>query len=103
VRQAGISFFSTHSYGYVSPKELHLESQAQTNHLNINYLITSSFVLYVNYIFFAASNKKQIMSENQEDLNYGSKGACFGKFLLFFALFIILLIWIYQKNGDFLN
>jgi len=43
------------------------------------------------------------MSNNQDDLNYGGKGAFFGKFLLYFALFIILVIWIYNKNGDFLN
>jgi len=43
------------------------------------------------------------MAHNQDDLNYGSKGACFGKFLLFLAIFIILLIWIYQKNGDFIG
>ncbi len=32
------------------------------------------------------------------EVNYGKKGSCFGKFILFFALFIILLIWVYYKN-----
>ena len=30
--------------------------------------------------------------------NYGRKGGCFLKFVLFFLLFIILLIWVYYKN-----
>ncbi len=30
--------------------------------------------------------------------NYGRKGGCFLKFILFFLLFIILLIWVYYKN-----
>lgn len=33
---------------------------------------------------------------------YGKKGATFGKIILTIALFVILLIWIYQKNGEFL-
>ena len=32
--------------------------------------------------------------------NYGKKGGCLGKFILAFILFIILLIWVYQKNGQ---
>lgn len=32
------------------------------------------------------------------DHNYGQKGKTFGKIVLFIALFIILLIWIYGKN-----
>jgi len=32
-----ISFFSTRSYGYEFPKELHLENQALTTHFNIHY------------------------------------------------------------------
>lgn len=32
--------------------------------------------------------------------NYGKKGSCLGQFILFFILFIILLIWVYQKNGQ---
>lgn len=35
---------------------------------------------------------------SDSDNNYGKKGSCFGQFILFFALFIILLIWIYYKN-----
>ncbi len=34
--------------------------------------------------------------------NYGRKGAIFGKILLTIILFIIMLIWIYNKNGHFL-
>ena len=30
--------------------------------------------------------------------NYGRKGGCFLKFVLFFLLIIILLIWVYYKN-----
>ncbi len=33
-----------------------------------------------------------------ESPNYGRKGSCFLKFILFFLLFIILLIWVYYKN-----
>lgn len=33
-----------------------------------------------------------------ESPNYSRKGSCFLQFVLFFVLFIILLIWIYQKN-----
>jgi hypothetical protein len=38
------------------------------------------------------------MSTNSD---YGKKGAFFGKFMLTIILFIILLIWIYNKNGHF--
>jgi hypothetical protein len=31
--------------------------------------------------------------------NFGKKGAFFGKVVLTIILFIIMLIWIYQKNG----
>ena len=31
------SFFSPHSYGYATQKELHLESQALTSHFNTCY------------------------------------------------------------------
>lgn len=34
---------------------------------------------------------------NQSD--FGKKGAFFGKVVLTLILFIIMLIWIYQKNG----
>jgi hypothetical protein len=33
--------------------------------------------------------------------DYGKKGAFFGKLMLTIILFIIMLIWIYQKNGHF--
>ena len=33
-----------------------------------------------------------------EEQDYGQKGGCFLKFLLYLGLFIILLIWIYYKN-----
>ena len=32
------------------------------------------------------------------DQNYGKKGSCVGKFLVFFLLFIILLVWVYYQN-----
>ena len=34
------------------------------------------------------------------DLNYGKKGSCFLKFLVALLLFVILLIWVYQMNGE---
>jgi amino acid transporter len=34
--------------------------------------------------------------------DFGKKGAVFGKIILTIILFIIMLIWIYQKNGHFL-
>ncbi|HMR87523.1 MAG TPA: hypothetical protein PKD51_05190 [Saprospiraceae bacterium] len=40
------------------------------------------------------------MSANND---FGRKGAIFGKVVLTIILFIIMLIWIYQKNGTFLN
>lgn len=41
------------------------------------------------------------MSEGGE--NWGGKGSALAKVLIGFALFIILVIWIYGKNQDFLN
>ena len=35
--------------------------------------------------------------------NWGKKAAGIGKFAIAFFLFIIMLIWIYYKNGNFLN
>jgi hypothetical protein len=35
--------------------------------------------------------------------NWGKKASCLGQFALAFFLFIILLIWLYTKNGTFLN
>jgi hypothetical protein len=41
------------------------------------------------------------MSENHpEEINYGKKAGCVAWFFIYFALFIILLIWIYHRNGD---
>ncbi len=38
------------------------------------------------------------------DQNWGKKGACLGKFFLYFFLFILLLIWLYNhKAGDYLG
>jgi hypothetical protein len=34
--------------------------------------------------------------------NYGKKGAVIGKIFVGFVLFIILLIWVYSKNQNFL-
>lgn len=36
------------------------------------------------------------------DNDFGNKGAFFGKFLVTVILFIIMLIWIYNKNSHFL-
>jgi hypothetical protein len=33
------------------------------------------------------------------DVNYGKKGSCFGLFVLFFFLFILLLVWVYNMNS----
>ena len=33
-----------------------------------------------------------------ENMNYGKKGRCFAMFLIFVILFVILLIWVYNKN-----
>jgi hypothetical protein len=33
--------------------------------------------------------------------DFGRKGSIFGKVVLTIILFIIMLIWIYQKNGHF--
>lgn len=53
----------------------------------------------INY--FCPLNKSvQIMASNND---YGRKGAIFGKIILTIILFIILLIWIYQKNFHFLS
>jgi hypothetical protein len=38
------------------------------------------------------------MSTNSD---FGRKGAIFGKIVLTIILFIIMLIWIYNKNGHF--
>ena len=34
--------------------------------------------------------------------NWGKKGSALGIVFLVFLLFFILLIWVYQKNGEFL-
>lgn len=41
------------------------------------------------------------MSEGGQ--NWGKKGSCLGKFAIGFIMFILLLIWVYMKNGEFLN
>lgn len=42
------------------------------------------------------------MSEGNNQ-NWSKKGACLGQFLITFLLFVILLIWLYQKNQHGLN
>ena len=37
-----------------------------------------------------------------DDQSYGKKGSCFLQFLVFFILFILLLIWVYNMNGELL-
>jgi ABC-type multidrug transport system permease subunit len=32
------------------------------------------------------------------DLNYGKKGWCFGYFLIFFLLFMLLVVYVYNSN-----
>ncbi len=39
----------------------------------------------------------------EQNNNYGKKGAYFLGFLGFVILFVILLIWVYTKNQEFLN
>ncbi|MBL0099134.1 MAG: hypothetical protein IPP49_03005 [Saprospiraceae bacterium] len=55
---------------------------------------------YKNYCIFAAVLiiTHNIMTSNS---GYGRKGAMFGKVVLTIILFIIMLIWIYNKNGHF--
>jgi len=56
-------------------------------------------VLFIYCIFAALIiTKENIMSTNSD---FGRKGAMFGKVVLTIILFIILLIWIYNKNGHF--
>ena len=40
------------------------------------------------------------MSSGHNDTNYNSKGRCFGYFMLGFILFVLLLIYIYNANGN---
>ncbi len=41
------------------------------------------------------------MSDNHpEEINYSGKAGCLMWGLIYTALFIILLIWIYHRNGD---
>ena len=42
------------------------------------------------------------MSENHgpEEINYGKKGGCVMWAAISFIVFMILLIWIYNRNGD---
>jgi hypothetical protein len=42
------------------------------------------------------------MSHGPEEINYGRKGGCLASFFIFLALFIIMLIYIYSKNSEFL-
>jgi hypothetical protein len=35
-----------------------------------------------------------------DEMNYGKKGSCFLQFLVFMILFVILLIWVYNKNSS---
>ncbi len=47
---------------------------------------------------YLCDNKLKVMSGQNH--NYGKKGGCVGKGLLYLALFIIMLIWIYQMNKN---
>ncbi len=38
-----------------------------------------------------------------EGHNWGKKGACLGQFAVALILFVILLIWVYNKNGNSLG
>ncbi len=35
----------------------------------------------------------------ESNVNYGKKGSCFGLFVFFVLLFILLLVWVYRLNG----
>lgn len=35
--------------------------------------------------------------------NWGKKGACLAQFLIALIIFVILLIWVYQRNQNGLN
>jgi hypothetical protein len=43
----------------------------------------------------------QKITLDMSNADYGKKGTTFGKIVLTIILFIIMLIWIYQKNGHF--
>ena len=34
-----------------------------------------------------------------DEMNYGKKGSCFVQFMIFLIIFVILLIWVYNKNS----
>jgi len=38
------------------------------------------------------------LCRSMNETNYGKKGSCFLQFLVFLILFVILLIWVYNKN-----
>jgi len=38
------------------------------------------------------------LCRSMDETNYGKKGSCFLQFLVFLILFVILLIWVYNKN-----
>lgn len=35
-----------------------------------------------------------------DEMNYGKKGSCFLQFLVFLIIFVVLLIWVYNKNAQ---
>ena len=59
----------------------------------------NSLILFILFLTLPEnSENKNTMSSNSD---YGRKGAIFGKIVLTIILFIIMLIWIYNKNGHF--
>lgn len=73
------------------------QNEMQTIKLISNYSEDSN-ILQSLPIF--AEEELNIMQENH---NYGKKGAYFLGFLGFLIMFVILLIWVYSKNQEFLN
>ena len=67
------------------------------NLINVSYLLFKRIRLF--YVSLHYPNNKGIkMDSNSAD--YGKKGSCFGKFFLYFGLFIILLVWVYWRNQN---
>jgi len=69
----------------------------------VQIIYSQLFYVLQKYRIFAVpkwqkhQNKKFLSMSSQH--NFGKKGAFFGKLVLTIILFIIMLIWIYQKNG----
>jgi hypothetical protein len=58
---------------------------------------------FKNWLYKNHKKNSTNMSSGHNDTNYNSKGKCFGYFMLFFILFIMLLIYVYNSNGNGLD